>query len=118
MKKILILLITFLTLSLPCFASSWYWIGVSHDGSQCYIDNSSVQKNSNYAVIWLKIIKPDGSNSIEKVGVSHYRRAISLLEYFDYDTEGNVVKSGTIANPQWITVPPDSVGDAIFDAVY
>ena len=72
-KKIVILLCLFLSLTMPSFASSWYWIG-NNNGANVYVDNGSVQKyqpNSINAVAYLfKVyVKPDASGCFTYVQV-------------------------------------------------
>jgi prepilin-type processing-associated H-X9-DG protein len=65
-KKIAILLCLFLSLTMPSFASSWYWIG-NNNGANVYVDNGSVQKYPDHTELWVKVTDVPQPNSINAV---------------------------------------------------
>ena len=54
-KKIIVSLCLFTALTMSAFASSWYWIGQTGNGQNLYIDNSSVNKTSSCAILWVLV---------------------------------------------------------------
>ena len=100
------------------FASSWYWVGEDTTGDQYYIDNNSVLKNYNYAVIWVKINRADGTFSVQRLKLDHMYKRCALLYYTNYDSNGNVIDSETNDYPDYEPIVPDSMGETYYYAVW
>jgi len=118
MKKIFIVFMCLLCFSIPCFASSWYWIGASTNGTQYYIDNDSVRKNNHYAIVWVKISNPDGTSSIEQLFFNHYNKTYAVNRWADYASNGQVSNSGTPSYLNYESIIPDSMGENVYYAIW
>lgn len=117
-KKIIILfMIIFFSFSIPCFASSWYWITQSSDGTQIYIDNDSVIKTGKVAIIWIKENNPDGSFETLRLVFWRYERLVMIKECFCYDSFGNTKESYIFPN-KITSIPPDSNFDIIYRNIW
>lgn len=117
MKRLSILVfLVFVLCSQVAFAASWYYIGPDLNGDQIYIDNESVQKNNNYAIVWVKTIKPDNTVWQMQQKVDHIYKTITLMYVIVYDANGNVTNSG--ADTDSIPIIPGSVGDMIYHAIW
>lgn len=53
-KKVLTALALFSYLTVTCFAADWYWMG-NVNGANMWIDNETVQKNDDHAIVWVKL---------------------------------------------------------------
>lgn len=105
MKKIIFSLFLILSLAAPCFAVSWYWIGTSSTNEyNYYIDNDSVQKNMQYAVVWVKITNPDASFTMDKIALSHDNRTYIITNSFDYNSDGSLINSYDLVTEEVIGI--------------
>lgn len=122
MKRILITLLTLLALACPAFAADWYYLGNSNDGLQYYIDNSSVEKNAESALVWCKAINTDGSFFVARYAFIRKGKLAATLSTSIYDANGNYI-SGYNAplNPyalQWMSITPDTAGELIYYSIW
>lgn len=120
-KAFIISLCAVFLLVFPSFATSWYWIGQCDEGENLYIDNSSVDKTSSRAILWVLVtdipypnkfnaqqilfkmyILPNATGGWEYVQVRHPDG--SILQY-NNDLE---------IHP----FPPDSVGYMVWKSTY
>ncbi len=69
-------------------AADWYYVGESMSGDQISIDNSSVQKNSEWAVIWVRINEPSGEYYYERMRLNRADYTIQTLELQPYYSDG------------------------------
>lgn len=103
------------------FAASWYFVTANSDGSELYyIDNASVTKNNYRAFVWIKNVKPDSRINLGRFYITHSPKTMALTSYVDYDSNGNVIDSGTIPikMQQSILIAPDSVAEAIWYCIW
>ncbi len=118
MKKLFVALFLALSFCMPSFAASWYWIGHNKAGEQFYIDNSSVTKDSQKAVIWEKVISSDGSFNIKQMAFLR-QKSFAILTVYVYDSNGNLVnRIMNYSNYHWIDIVPGSMGDALYYAIW
>lgn len=89
-KAVLFVFITVFCLSITtCFAESWYWIGQTADGDrQWFIDNDSVDKNSDHAKVFVKINYEDGTSIRDRYFFNHNKKEWHLLDEVQYDADG------------------------------
>lgn len=121
MKKIIFSLFLILSLAAPCFAVNWYWIGTSSTNEyNYYIDNDSVQKNMQYAVVWVKITNPDASFTMDKIALSHDNRTYIITNSFDYNSDGSLINSYDFSyrRGHWNTIAPGSMIESVFYSVW
>lgn len=122
MKKVFITL-TLLVLACPAaFAADWYYLGNSNDGLQYYIDNSSVEKNAESALVWCKAIDTDGSFFVARYAFIRKGKLVATLSTSIYDANGNYI-SGYNAplNPytlHWKSIPPETAGESIYYSIW
>lgn len=121
MKKIFIILGLLMLFCVPSFAASWYWIGGSPSGDQCFIDNSSVIKERSLyapgtALLWVKINHTDGSYTLEKIKMTQLQK-MQIVSFIDYSSDGRVVNSGSYSD-YWIDIAPESMGALLYRAVW
>lgn len=117
MKKLFVVLLTLLALSCPAFAADWYYLGNSKDGTQYYIDNSSVEKNEKAAMVWCKTIDTDGSSSIVQYAFIRNEKLIAILNISNYDANDSYI-SGYSYALQWGAIVPDTVGELIYYSIW
>lgn len=126
MKKVyltLCLLVT-LVLSVGCttaFASDWYYIGTSDDGTESvYIDNSSVEKNNRGAIIGEKWINSDNTMSLQRVYYTRKPKTFTMLSYTRYDARGNILYSEDIPSYEQTSeaVRPDTMAETIWYCIW
>lgn len=118
MKKILLLVFVLLSFTIPCFAASWYWVGSATNGAQYYIDNSSVNKNYQYAVVWMKIVETDGTYSLQQIVMDHYNKSSALRSYVNYDSDGVVTYSNTVDYLSYSPIAPGSMSEAVYYSIW
>lgn len=116
MKKILLLLLVILSLSMPSFAADWYWV-CSKNGGSIYIDNSSVQKTPEYAVIWSKLDLPNGDTMVSQIFVNRNPKSWTLMDAAIY-RDGLCISSRTYNSPNWQNIRPGDVMDNIYDLIW
>lgn len=126
MKKVyltLCLLVT-LVLSVGCttaFASDWYYVGTSDDGTESvYIDNSSVEKNNRSAIIWEKWINSDNTMSLQRVYYTRKPKTFTMLSYTRYDARGNILYSEDISSYEQTSeaIRPDTMAETIWYCIW
>lgn len=119
-KIIVALLCMFCFISSPSTASDWYWIG-NDQGENEYIDNSSVQKNDDHAIVWAKITGATMSNG-------EMTKEILFKMLIKKDCSGGwyymqiIYPDGDLQkidnNLEIHPFPPDSFGHKIWEYVY
>ncbi|WP_075572275.1 hypothetical protein [Megasphaera coli] len=114
----IIALLLLMSCSFPSFAANWYWVGAAQNGSQYFIDNASVIKNSKAAIVLGKIVHPDGSYSLQYSIYTHLYKKWALLSAAEYDKNGNCTYSYSYSYPDWQPIIPDSMGEAVYESIY
>lgn len=121
MKKFFLSLLVIVCLSSPAFAASWYYVGrATPSNTLFYIDNASVYKNTNAAIIWIKRVMPDGSHGIAREYFTHTPPTATLLSIIDYAPNGTVIRSVEFpANRRrTMSIPPDTILDDIWHLIW
>lgn len=122
MKKLFIALLTLLALSCPAFAADWYWIGQLNNGIQYYIDNSSVEKNAEKAIIWCKYVNTDGSYAVIRWAFIRKGRLFTLLSASTYDKNGNYISGDDVPLNsyalQWTSITPDTSIESLYYSIW
>lgn len=119
-----ICLFALMVLSIGCttaFASDWYYVGTSDDGSiSAYIDNESVVKNNREATVWVKWNHSDGSYVISKIYYTRNPKTSTWLYFVVYDAKGNVVNSEGVPYYAQSSQPivPDSMDEAVWYCIW
>lgn len=116
MKKLLICLLLFCSLSIPSFAASWYWISQSH-GINSWIDNDSVIKNQYSAEVWTKLVYPDRHAQVCKVLLTRNPPAIYVKETVRYDSYGNYQYRRTYPQ-KWEDIIPGTIGERLYKLIW
>lgn len=120
MKKLLVLLIL-LFMSMPAYATYWY-----EYSPKSYVDFDTLQKNSNYAFVWVKILNNGNYEPINNKKVwftqnSMYidlkNKKTALKDVYYYDLNNNVIESYSLDKTQWDVIVPDSMGEYLYQAV-
>lgn len=115
MKKFLLALLAFISISCPAFASDWVYLGKNQDGQLIYLDKDSVIESYGEVVGWQKNVKSDGSWALYRVSVQERNQSIAIISCVLYDAEGNVIGQYTSPIPAYNPVVPDSVGEVIYN---
>lgn len=103
------------------FAADWYYVGEYANGNRSvYIDNASVIKGSQRAIVWVKYAYTDGSMDLQRHSYTHSPKTVTLLSYVSYDSDGNVTASFDAPPDMWESSPivPGSVGEAIWYCIW
>lgn len=115
MKKFLLALLAFISISCPAFASDWVYLGKNRDGQLIYLDKDSVIESYGEVAGWQKNVKSDGSWVLYRVSVQERNQSIAITSCVVYDAEGNVVDQYTSPIPIYNPVVPDSVGEGVYN---
>lgn len=115
MKKFLLALLAFISISCPVFASDWVYLGKNRDGQLIYLDKDSVIESYGEVAGWQKNVKSDGSWVLYRVSVQERNQSIAITSCVVYDAEGNVVDQYTSPIPIYNPVVPDSVGEGVYN---
>ena len=117
-----LLLLSTLTLSLIFSSGSWAeWTEVSEypNGSKIYVDFDKIHKIDGFAYYWslTDFLEPDSFKMYAAADCEAFRfMPVSLLVYKLPMAEGEAILT-SIPNPKWNYAPPDSVKEAILQAV-
>lgn len=114
MKKFLLALLAFITVSCPVFASDWVYLGKIGD-KIVYLDRDSITKSYGEASSWEKFVKPDGSSTLCRISVRERDRSIAVISFADYDETGKVIQQHTFPYFQYDPILPDSLGELIYN---
>ncbi|WP_295789530.1 hypothetical protein [uncultured Veillonella sp.] len=100
-------------------AADWYYVGESSVGDQISIDNSSVQKNSEWAVLWVRINEPSGEYYYERMRLDRENYTIQTLELQPYYSDGTPYAEDEYEYDTTVdTIVPDSVGEEVYNLVW
>lgn len=113
MKKILIALLAFISISCPAFAENWFEIVTLKNGDKVYLDFSSVQIKEDDRKAWLKFEQPNGKESVQLVSVRE-DRTMATLSIVLYDADGNVLGQQTSPYPSYDPIVPGTLGDFLY----
>jgi hypothetical protein len=117
-----LLLASSLTLPLLFSSGSWAeWTEVSEypNGSKIYVDFDKIHKIDGFAYYWslTDFLEPDSFKMYAAADCEAFRfMPVSLLVYKLPMAEGEAILT-SIPNPKWNYAPPDSVKEAILQAV-
>ena len=121
MKHILIL-ITMAAALAGGLSAADRWTLVGHSSRNGYfLDYQSINYHGtsphDYATFWEKVVESDGKFSVIHMEYDHAARCFRVLSGTDYTADGSTL--GTGSPPlEWVEIPPDSFGEAIFDIVF
>lgn len=120
-KFFIALLCMFYFLSPPSLASNWYWIGQSGDGSNIYIDNSSVEKNSSRAIMWILVTNIPHPNEMNAVKAMFRMYVLSNgsggWTYMQLQhPDGSIMQYNN--DLEIHPFPPDSIGYKVWQSTY
>lgn len=120
-KKIIVSLCLFTALTMSAFASSWYWIGQTGNGQNLYIDNSSVNKTSSCAILWVLVTDmpyPNQLNAKQALFKMYILpNATGGWEYMQVQhPDGSIAQYNN--NLEIHPFPPDSVGYKVWQETY
>ena len=121
MRKIMIALFLLFSCSImPVLAVNWYYVGTNSSGRAFYIDNSSVIKNKTDAIVWYKIVSPNGTSTLFQAYMTRTYPSVTLLAFVNYNTSGKVSNSGTVPNyaQKKMPIPPGSISDSIWHLIW
>lgn len=115
MKKFLLALLAFITVSCPAFASDWVYVGGSSYEQLVYVDRDSVIKSHGEVGGWVKFEESDGRKYLCRVSVRERDRSMAIVSFIFYDVKGNIIEQQTAPYMQYDPVPPDSVGEIVYN---
>ena len=121
MKKIMIALVILLTCMgfIPIDAANWYWVDSDSSGDQWYIDNQSASKSYGVAVVWVKMVREDGTYNLDQWEITRDRK-MAFLQTTTYNADNELIDSYSIDpwRKKYFAVTPDSMGEAIYNSVW
>lgn len=118
MKKIFLLVGLLMCLCLPVtMAADWYYVGKNDEGVTYFIDNENVQKSKDEAIVWVKIIEPDGRKAILRWHYKRWDRTVKALFIIIYEANGKVVYSGDLRD-SWMPIPPGTKFEKIYNVIW
>lgn len=138
MKKVYLLIITLLFLSIPAFATNWYQLQ-----DKIYIDLDSIQpynaqfglsnNQTNTYIFWSKELNTNSNTFKDIENIYHKKfwfvmnrevincnnQTMGLTSYADYDLNGNVLGSHEYDNYQikWYSIVPDTISNLFYNIV-
>jgi hypothetical protein len=115
MKKFLLALLAFISISCPAFASDWVYLGDNQNDEPAYLDRASIVKSYGITAGWMKSILPDGGKVLYNISARESDRSIAVVSCVVYDTEGKVIGQYTSPIPAYNPVVPDSLGEVIYN---
>ena len=121
MKKTIVALVILLTCMgfIPIEAASWYWVDSDSSGNQWYIDNQSASKSYGVAVVWVKMVREDGTYDLDQWEITRDRK-MAFLQTTTYNADNEPIDSYSI-DPwlkKYYAVIPDSIGEEIYNLVW
>ena len=120
MKKFLLLLV-FLFVSIPVFASNW-----CEYSKNSYIDLSSIKKNGHITYFWQKHINNgkmrdiNGKKVAFAMDVTYFdmkNKKVAVKEIYFYGLDNKLIQHHSIDNMQWDFIVPDSKFDNLYNVV-
>lgn len=117
MKKILLLLMMFVVISVPSFATNWKYLLTDIRGNVVYVDKDNIRYYKGYADVWGKRISRDGTWSVELFRITTDKR-FSILSFIEYNKYGDVIKCQDKSYNSYWRIPPDSMIEGMYIAVY
>lgn len=100
----------------------WRYITSSEDGADISIDTKTIDRSKKpYITLWVKFLrKPESKNTestLSRFSINCNARESALLEKIEQkgNTAEPVLWKST--KPQYVSIPPDTVIEAIFDTV-
>lgn len=118
MKKIFVLTISLLCFSVTGFASSWYYVGISALRQPTYIDNDTVKKNDQSAIIWLKMVNDNGTYVLDQFGFDRKNKTDALLHETTYTDDGVILRSISLNTPRYVPIQPNSQEETIYNLIW
>lgn len=117
MKKFLLALLAFISISCPAFAANWVCLGRSNNGELVYLDKDSVVKSHETVTGWVKYIVADGSKVLGQYSARKSDRSMAIASFVIYDAVGNIIVQNTPSQLNYETVVSDSMGELIYNSI-
>lgn len=114
MKKFLLVLLAFISISCPVFASDWVYLEKNRDDKLVYVDKASVTRSYGEAAGWVKFVESDGRKYLCRVSVRERDRSMAIVSFIFYDAKGNIIEQQNAPYMQYDPVPPDSVAEIVY----
>lgn len=118
MKKFLLALLAFISISCPAFAVNWVQGGTLDDGTNWYLDTESVQRTEDEVKVWAKFEAPNGKRYTLRFTSFRKDKTMAELSVVVYDAKGRVLASQTPPYPNYTPVVPGSVGDYVYQLIF
>lgn len=116
MKKFLLALLAFITVSCPAFAADWVYLGKIGD-KIVYLDRDSITKSHGEVGGWVKFIKPGNGKLLGRLFVRESDQTFTIVAVISYDETGRVVNRYTEDNPKYEMIVPDSIIDRAYNVL-
>lgn len=119
MKRIFLLLLMFIIVSIIPINASWQYLSTSRNGSVYYIDENSIHYYKNFADIWTKIIERDNAKTVSLLRITADKR-YTFLSITHYNKKGEVTfyHDYSYSRPEYFNIVPDSMINAVYTLVY
>ncbi len=118
MKKFLLALLAFISISCPVFAENWVQGGTLNDGTKWYLDAESVQRTEDEVKVWGKFEAPNGEWYALRFTSFRKDKTMAELSMVVYDEKGRVLASQTPPYPNYTPIVPGSVGDYVYQLIF
>ncbi|MBC3537978.1 hypothetical protein [Megasphaera hominis] len=102
-------------------AADWYYLGTSSSGDTYYVDNSSVEKNDDTAIIWEKITDKKGSSWVQQVIVSRKNRTSALVKRYIVEPDGKVYQNFSAKSKSdldFYSIRPESSSEIFYNSIW
>lgn len=91
-------------------------------GSLYFYDKDTIKRVGNFLTVWVFIDRSKDKTETARSERQKYRidcsqEEVGLLAYYDYDPQGNVLKSDQYSYPIMVNPAPQSIGEALWRGV-
>ena len=119
MKKWIIALALSLCCTMPALAAAWDFMNTDAEGLQYYVDNQTAVKTPERAVIWTKIVRKDGSYTLDQWAILHEQKEIALMKYEVYNAAGKRILSRNVGAKkiEWKPIKP-GIAEELYQSIW
>lgn len=109
----LLLCLSFSTVS----AEHWVYITESTDETKLYVDTDDMKIDSEFGLVWIKMVNKDGSFSVSLKSFHRESHSYSDIFAFLYDKNGHNYWANHVDHKTQ-RIPPNSIIAAVYDFIW
>lgn len=94
----------------------------TNSGSLYFYDKDTIKRTGNFLTVWVFIDRSKDKTETARSERQKYRidcsqEEVGLMAYYEYDPQGNVLKSNQVNYPSMVNPAPQSIGEALWQGV-